>query len=165
MASTIPVPITFSLPEGWHSAPPDEVGAPDAAFVALRPPASNGFTPNITLSGELRGNDIPLTQVADEVVARLEGSVGTVQLGRRKEVGSDESPGLTQAVRMPITLQGTKQDVVQFQVFITMRDTQDTSRKVVLHAVLSSTPDRFEGVISEFQTFLSTIKPDQSPSA
>lgn len=162
MASTIPVPIQFSLPEGWQSAPPDEVNAPDAAFVALRPPASNGFTPNITLSGELRGDDVPLTQVADEVIARLESSVGSVQLGRRKEVGSDDSPGLTQAVRMPITLEGRKQDVVQFQVFITMRDTSDPSRKVVLHAVLSSTPDRFEAVISEFQTFLSTIKPDQA---
>ncbi|GAA5111261.1 hypothetical protein [Haloechinothrix salitolerans] len=162
MASTIPVPIQFSLPEGWQSAPPDEVGAPDAAFVALRPPASNGFTPNITLSGELRGDDVPLAQVADEVIARLESSVGTVQLGRRKEVGSDDSPGLTQAVRMPITLEGRKQDVVQFQVFITMRDTSDASRKVVLHAVLSSTPDRFEAVIGEFQTFLSTIKPDQA---
>ncbi len=162
MASTIPVPIQFSLPEGWQSAPPDEVNAPDAAFVALRPPASNGFTPNITLSGELRGDDVPLTQVADEVIARLESSVGTVQLGRRKEVGSDDSPGLTQALRMPITLEGRKQDVVQFQVFITMRDTSDPSRKVVLHAVLSSTPDRFEAVISEFQTFLSTIKPDQA---
>ncbi len=162
MASTIPVPIQFSLPEGWQSAPPDEVGAPDAAFVALRPPASNGFTPNITLSGELHGDDVPLTQVADEVIARLESSVGSVQLGRRKEVGSDDSPGLTQAVRMPITLEGRKQDVVQFQVFITMRDTSDPSRKVVLHAVLSSTPDRFEAVISEFQTFLSTIKPDQA---
>ncbi|MPZ01049.1 MAG: hypothetical protein GEU97_24410 [Actinophytocola sp.] len=162
MASTIPVPIQFSLPEGWRSAPPDEVGAPDAAFVALRPPASNGFTPNITLSGELRGDDVPLTQVADEVVARLESSVGSVQLGRRNEVGSDDSPGLTQAVRLPITLEGRKQDVVQFQVFITMRDTSDPSRKVVLHAVLSSTPDRFEAVISEFQTFLATIKPDQA---
>ena len=36
MVATIPVPIQFSLPEGWRSVPPDEVNAAEAAFVALR---------------------------------------------------------------------------------------------------------------------------------
>lgn len=162
MATTIPVPIEFSLPEGWVSAPPDEVGTPDAAFVALRPPASSGFTPNITISGEVRSHDASLTQVAGEALDKLQRSFRNVQLGRRKEVGSANNPGLTQAVRMTISLNGRPQDVVQLQVFLSMQDVRDPQRSAVLHIVLSATPDRFDDVIGEFQQFISTIRPDQA---
>ncbi|MET0236676.1 MAG: hypothetical protein ABW224_18650 [Kibdelosporangium sp.] len=162
MATTIPVPIMFSLPDGWISAPPDEVGSPSAAFVALRPPARNGFTPNITISGEIRG-DLPLSRIADEAVANLRRQVGAVKLGRRSEVGSPDNPGLTQAVRMRLTLDGRPQDVAQLQVFLSMQDVSDSRRQAVLHIVLSATPDRFEQVIGEFQQFVSTIRPEVAP--
>ncbi|WP_409469332.1 hypothetical protein [Streptomyces sp. HC307] len=37
MPTALPVPIQFELPEGWRPAPPDEAGAPRAAFVARHP--------------------------------------------------------------------------------------------------------------------------------
>ncbi|MGH3494251.1 MAG: hypothetical protein ACRDRL_20240, partial [Sciscionella sp.] len=98
MASTLPVPIEFSLPQGWQAAPPDEVGAAEAAFVALHPASSKGFTANITISGEVRSDGASLVQVADEAVGRLQRNFGEVALGTRKEAGSGENPGLTQAV-------------------------------------------------------------------
>lgn len=159
MATTIPVPIEFSLPDGWRSVPPDEVGSPNAAFVALRPPAANGFTPNITVSGEIRG-DVPLGQLADEALARMRREIGTVHVGRRKEVGTPDNPGLTQAVRLAITLHGRPQDIVQLQVFLGMQDIRNPPRQAVLHIVLSATPDRFEDVIGEFQRFIATIRPE-----
>jgi hypothetical protein len=157
MATTLPVPIEFSLPDGWISAPPDEVGAPQAAFVALHPASSDGFTANITISGEIRPDDVPLSKVADEVVARLENGLGRVEVGRRNEVDS----GFTQLVRMTVPMQGGPREVVQFQVFLAMDDKSHPNRRAVLEIVLSATPAQFEQVVDDFQQFLKTIRLDE----
>jgi hypothetical protein len=163
VAATIPVPIEFSLPEGWRSVPPDEVGTPEAAFVALHPGSiRNGFTANITLTGEIRGEDEELTAIADEAAERLRaGGAQDVKVGRRNEVGSAANPALTQAVKLTIPLDGRPAELVQFQVFIALRDQKDPSRRAVLHVVLSALlADQFEKVINDFQKFLSTIEPE-----
>ncbi|CAM3802467.1 hypothetical protein KIPE111705_25700 [Kibdelosporangium persicum] len=161
MATTIPVPIEFSLPEGWRAAPPDEVGSPHVAFVALKPPAVNGFVSNITISGEIRP-DVPLGQIADEAIARLRNEVGQIKIGNRGEYGTEQNPGLTQAVRMLINVRGRPVDVAQLQVYIGMEDVRDPRRQAVLHIVLSAEADEFERVITDFQQFLTTVKPDQA---
>lgn len=162
MVATIPVPIEFSLPDGWRSVPPDEVGTPDAAFVALHPSTiQSGFTANITVTGELRGEDEALTEIGNEAVAKLQAAgARDVKLGRRSEVGSAENPGLTQAVKLNIDLKGKPQDIYQFQVFMGMRDQSHPGLRAVLHVVLSALPEQFEQVIGDFQKFLSTIKPE-----
>ncbi|TNC22475.1 DcrB/PsbP domain-containing protein [Amycolatopsis alkalitolerans] len=162
MVATIPVPIQFSLPEGWRSVSPDQVDAPDAAFVALRPPASKGFTPNITISGDLQDAGIPLTQLADEAVERLRRGAPDAELGKRKESGSERGPGLTQAVRMTLRLNGVPEQLLQLQVFLGMRDTRDPSRYAVVEIVLSALAEQFPGVVGEFQQFLSTIRPEEA---
>ncbi|MGH3435530.1 MAG: hypothetical protein ACRDRN_03600 [Sciscionella sp.] len=161
MASTLPVPIEFSLPEGWRSAPPDEVGAGEAAFVALHPASSQGFTANITISGEVRTDGAPLTQVADEALGRLQRNIGEVRLGERKQAGSSENPGLTQAVKMTIEMKGQTQDLVQLQVFLSMADVRDKNRSAVLQFVLTATPQQFQRVAGDFQQFVSTVRPEQ----
>lgn len=160
MAATIPVPIEFSLPEGWRSVPPDEAGAPGAGFVALHPPGSDGFTPNITISGDIHADDVPLTRIADEVVEELRAGAREVQLGRRTEAGSAANPGLTQAVRLSVLLEGRPADIVQFQVFLALQDTRDPHRRAVLHVVLSALPDQFTDVIEDFHQFIATIRPE-----
>jgi len=160
VVATLPVPIEFSLPQGWRSVPPDQVDAGEAAFVALHPPASHGFTANITISGEVREDDESLTQIGDEAVDKLRATGRNVQLGRRNEVGSAESPGLTQAVRMTVDLQGREQEIGQFQVFVVMRDTPDQQRRAVLHVVLTALPDQFDDVFGDFQEFVSSIRPE-----
>lgn len=162
MVATIPVPIQFSLPEGWRSAPPDQVDAGEAAFVALRPPGVKGFTPNITVSGDLQDTNVPLSRLADEAVERLQRGAPDVQLGTRKESGSERGPGLTQAVRMTLLLNNRPEQLVQLQVFLGMRDTREPSRYAVLEIVLSSLAEQFQEVVGDFQQFLSTIRPEEA---
>ncbi|ACU36577.1 hypothetical protein [Actinosynnema mirum] len=160
MATTIPVPIAFALPQGWIAAPPDEVGSPGAAFVALRPPAIDGFTPNISVTGDFETRS--LAELADEAVERLREGVGRLQVGQRTEVGTEESPALTQTLRVQTVLKGKTTELVQSQVLIGMRGGEDPSRVVVLRVILTSTLERFESVVEEFRQFVSTIEPDRA---
>ncbi|GAB3563946.1 hypothetical protein GCM10027445_06970 [Amycolatopsis endophytica] len=162
MVAALPVPIQFSLPEGWQSVPPHEVNADEAAFVALRPPARKGFTPNITISGSLHPSDVELTQLADAAFERLRRGAPDAQLGRRKEAGSATGPGLTQAVRLSLLLDGEPRQVVQLQVFLGIRDTRNASRYAVLQLVLSALAEQFDEVVGDFQKFLSTIRPEEA---
>lgn len=162
VVATIPVPVQFSLPEGWRSVSPHEVDADEAAFVALRPPAVRGFTPNITVSGELHPTDVALTALADEAVERLRQGAPDAEVGRRKEVGSERGPGLTQAVRMTLRLNNRPEQLVQLQVFLGMHDTSDPSRYAVLEIVLSALAEQFQQVVGEFQQFLSSIRPEEA---
>ncbi|NKQ56461.1 hypothetical protein HFP15_26645 [Amycolatopsis sp. K13G38] len=101
-----------------------------------------------------------MTRLADEAVDKLRASGRDVHLGRRNEVGSAASPGLTQAVRMTVDVHGAPREIGQFQVFIAMRDSHDEHRRAVLHVVLTALPDQFDEVFGEFQRFLSTIRPE-----
>ncbi|WAL64244.1 hypothetical protein ORV05_25145 [Amycolatopsis cynarae] len=164
MVTALPVPIQFSLPAGWRSVPPDQVDAGEAAFVALRPPALKGFTPNITISGELHEANVPLTRLADEAVERLRRGAPDVEIGKRKESGSEQVPGLTQAVRMTLLLNNRPEQLVQLQVFLGMHDTRDPSRYAVLQIVLSALAEQYQEVVGDFQQFLSTIRPEEGNS-
>lgn len=159
MATTIPVPVEFELPDGWTPAPPDEVGAPGAAFVALRPPAENGFTANITISGDYPAAEATLEVIADESVQRLEQSSEQVTVTNRTEVGTAEAPGLTQLVRMRPIVEGSALDLVQSQVYISLLDVDNPQQRFVLQLVLTATPGQLDGVIDDFQQFVSTVRP------
>jgi hypothetical protein len=164
VVGTLPVPIEFSLPEGWRSVPPDQVDTPEAAFVALHTGlVGSGFTPNITITGEVVGDDVPLTVIADQAVERLRATdPGEVRLGRRSEVGSAENPGLTQAVKLTTNLRGGLGELVQFQVFLGMADRRQPGRRAVLHIVLTSLLEQFPQVINDFQQFIATIQPESA---
>ncbi|MBK1786810.1 hypothetical protein [Prauserella cavernicola] len=161
MVATIPVPIEFSLPEGWQSVVPSSVSAGGAAFVALHPASRQGFTANITISGEIREVEVELAEIAAEAVERLRQESSSVQVGRRNEVGSTDNPGFTQAVRFAATVAGVPTQIVQLQVFIGMRDLHDDNRRVVLHVVFSGLPEQFARLVEDFQRFLSTIRPEK----
>lgn len=163
MVTTLPVPIEFSLPPGWKSVSPDAIGTPEAAFVALHPEnAQHGFTPNITISGETHENDVTLVELGDKAVETLRAGARDVKLGRRNETGTPEDPGLTQAVKLNVDLQGEPRDVIQFQVFLTMRDRNNPRRRGVFQVVLSSLPEQFQAVIGDFEKFLSSITPESA---
>ncbi|MEU4763131.1 hypothetical protein AB0H12_07735 [Actinosynnema sp. NPDC023794] len=160
MATTLPVPIEFSLPDGWLSAPPDEVGASEAAFVALHPGSIAGFTANITISGEVRADDATLAQIADQAAARLRRDIGAVEVGRRNELES----AYTQVLRLTAPVGDRPVDLVQLQVFLAMADVRDERRRAVLQIALSATPGQFEDLVGDFQAFLKTIRPDEGAS-
>jgi hypothetical protein len=158
MATQLPVRIEFSLPEGWTAAPPDEVGAPNAAFVALHPPAHDGFTTNITISGDYRDDDVELATVAEESVARLTKSVGGVRILTRTAV--DE--GYTQTLEIKSTIEGQSHDLVQCQAYLSMHDIEEPAKRAIIDLVLTTTADRFDEFVKDFQYFVRTVKPSDS---
>lgn len=160
MATTLPVPIEFRLPDGWQPAPPDEVGAPGVAFVALHPASRDDFTANITISGELRPDDASLASIADESVDRLsQGAV--VSVANRTEVGSAEVPGLTQVLNVSTSIAGKARDLVQCQVYLSVQDAEEPARRAIVELVLTATPNQLNTVVGDFQQFVSTVRPPE----
>ncbi|HEV7651716.1 MAG TPA: hypothetical protein VGP26_26480 [Actinophytocola sp.] len=156
MATELPVRIQFTLPDGWQATPPDEAGAPGVAFVALHPGSTNGFTANLTIAGQLRDPRLPMTQIADESVRRLEEFTGVVQVRDRVEVGSAGAPGITQVLDIDI---GVSQRLVQCQVYVSMQDEHDPAKRAVIELVLTCTPEQLDQVFADFQNFVRTVRP------
>ncbi|MER6243490.1 hypothetical protein ACFUEN_14595 [Streptomyces griseorubiginosus] len=159
MATTLPVPIEFQLPDGWRPAPPDEVGAPGAAFVALHSPADAGFTANITIDGEYRPDQVPLLEMADGSVARLRETGASVVLTERSEMGSREAPGLLQKLAVTTTAGGTLRDVVQTQAYLSLLDVADPRNRVVIRLVLTSTVSQHPLLLGDFEDFVRSVQP------
>jgi hypothetical protein len=161
MATVLPVPIEFELPDGWNAAPPDEVGAEGAAFVAVHPDTRRaGFTPNITISGQYRPDRASLAEVADESVSRLEQVSDEVTVTDRTEIDSADAPGLTQLVRIRHAAGGTVRDLAQCQVYLSMADVHDKTRRAVVQLALTATADQLGDVIGDFQRFVATVRPE-----
>ena len=165
MTTTLPVKISFSLPDGWQAAPPDEVGAPGAAFVALHPASiDGGFTANITISGEMRNDGATLSQVADESVPRLE-QAGTVRVLKKADVGTPDIPGLTdppgilQNLVLSTTLRGEPMELCQSQLYLGMEDVNSPAKRAVLEFVLTAKQNQLDEVIDDFRQFLRTVRP------
>jgi hypothetical protein len=159
MATELPVRIEFTLPDGWQATPPDEAGAPGVAFVALHPSSTNGFTANLTIAGQFRDPTLPMTAIADESVRRLSEVAGDVHVRDRVEVGSPDSPGITQVLDIDV---GVSQRLVQCQVYVSMQDVHDRRKRAVIELVLTCTPDQLDNVFADFQNFVRTVRPATS---
>ncbi|SNR28615.1 hypothetical protein SAMN06265360_101238 [Haloechinothrix alba] len=157
MATTLPVPIEFTLPEGWQSAAPDEVGAPGVAFIALHPESRDEFTANITVSGELRTDDALLAGIADEAVAHLE-QTASVELQNRTEVGTPDAPGLTQVLILSTTVGESQLDLALSQVFLSIADAEEPHKRAILQLTLTARTTQFDAVVGDFQQFVRTIR-------
>jgi hypothetical protein len=159
VATTLPVPIEFRLPEGWRPAPPDELGAPGTAFVALHPQPDDGFTANITIDGGLSSDD-SLEELADASVEVLRAGGAEVTVADRSEVGSAQAPGLTQTLTIRAEVNGVSRDLVQSQVYLVFADTEDPAKRAVVRLVLTATAARFTAVLPDFQYFVWSVRPD-----
>ncbi|MEU8568633.1 hypothetical protein AB0C51_09765 [Streptomyces pathocidini] len=158
MATTLPVKIEFSLPEGWQPAPPDEVGAPGVAFVALHPDSRDGFTANITIAGKLREDEADLVAIADESVQRLS-TAATVRVAQRTQVGTPEAPALTQTLRVSTALRERPLELVQSQVYLVMRDVHEPAKRAVIELVLTAKSSQLDEVADDFKEFVRTVRP------
>ncbi|MFE0375385.1 hypothetical protein ACFW1M_07305 [Streptomyces inhibens] len=157
MATTLPVKIEFSLPEGWQPAPPDEVGAPGVAFIALHPGSRDTFTANITIAGQIR-DETDLVTVAHESVERLrEGAAVTV--AKQTQGGTPELPALTQTLRISTTLRGLPVELVQSQVYLLMQDARDPSTHAVIELALTAKQSQLDQVADDFEDFVKSIRP------
>lgn len=170
MATTLPIKISFSLPDGWQAAPPDEVGAPGVAFVALHPASMDGFTANITIAGQMRNDSASMWQIADESVRRLQ-QAGPVEVIKKAEAGTPDAPGLTDApgvvqnLRLSTTLRGEPLELLQSQVYLGMEDVKDPAKRVVIELVLTAKSSQLGQVIEDFKEFIRTVRPaDEDPA-
>ncbi len=164
-AGELPVPIEFSLPDGWRSVRPGEVNADGAAFVALHQASDAEFTPNITIAGEVRDTDVPLTRVADEAVDRLRERATVLDSGGRTEVDDTQhlgKTGLSQGVVLSVSRGGESLRVVQIQTFVGFTDTPEPGRRAVLQFVFSALPDDLDRLTGDFEDFLSGIEVNDS---
>lgn len=164
MPSTLPVPIEFVLPDGWRPAAPDKVEELDVAFVALHPEGDASFTPNITIDGEYRPDTASLAAIADESVERMHHVAETVTLTARKEVGSGRAPGLMQELAFSAAPGGVRCDLVQTQVYLSMLDTEDERKRVVVRLALTATVHQYAPLSADFQDLVRTVRPD-TPAA
>ncbi|WP_260638874.1 hypothetical protein [Streptomyces angustmyceticus] len=157
MATTLPVKIEFSLPEGWQPAPPDEVGAPGVAFIALHPESQDKFTANITIAGKVR-DEADLVTLAHESVQRLrEGA--TVSVATQAQGGTPDIPALTQTLRISTTLRGLPVELVQSQVYLLMHDAHDPSKHAVIELALTAKQSQLDQVADDFEEFVRSIRP------
>lgn len=157
MVTELPVNIEFSLPDGWQAAPPDEVGAPGVAFVAVHPDGeADGFTTNLTVAGEIRDPALPIAAIADDSVRRIESVAESVRVRDRVDLGPDDSPGMTQVLDIEM---GQGKQLVQCQVYLSLDDVHDPRRRAVLELALTCTSEQLDDVLPDFQRFVGTIRP------
>ncbi|WP_295150137.1 hypothetical protein [Saccharopolyspora sp.] len=159
MVTSMPVPLNFRLPDGWTPARPDDVGAPGAAFVALRTASQGpGFTTNITIDGGHRSDEVELPTIADESVQQLADAGSQVSVLKRTEVGDAESPGLTQLLKI-VTMTGDEvQDLTQCQVYLEMPDVHQPQHRAVVRLVLTAPAEEIDGLLPQFQLFVDSVR-------
>ncbi|MET7367405.1 hypothetical protein ABZS61_16425 [Streptomyces sp. NPDC005566] len=160
MTTTLPVPVAFELPDGWRATPPDGVGATGSAFVALHPHPDEGFTANITIDGEFRPDEATLPEIADESVENLRRSAASVEIVERREVGSEDAPGLTQTLAVSAVAGGALRNLVQSQVYLSLLDVADPSKRAVIRLILTVTASQHSAVLEDFRDFVRTVRPD-----
>ncbi|MDV7219506.1 hypothetical protein [Streptomyces prunicolor] len=165
MSTSVPIPIEFDLPEGWRAAPPDEVGAPGASFVAVHLPSDAGFTANITIDGEYRPDTATLPEIADESVAHMSQAVTSVMVTDRRETGSVDAPGFTQTLAFSAIVDGRSRDLVQSQAYLSLLDVDNPHRRVVIRLVLTSTASQHPAVLDDFKDFLRTVRPSDGTTS
>ena len=161
MPTTLPIPIQFDVPQGWRAAPPDEVGAPGAAFVAVHLLSDTGFTPNITVDGEYRPDTTTLSRIADESVGLMSESVTSIRVTDRRETGSADAPGLTQTLAFSVVLAQRSYDLLQSQVYLSLLNVNDPHRRVVIRLMLTSTASRHLALLDDFRSVVRTIRPGE----
>ncbi|WP_329194447.1 MULTISPECIES: hypothetical protein [unclassified Streptomyces] len=165
MPTTLPVPIEFSLPEGWRAAPPDEVGASEVAFIALYPQPDEGFTANITLDGGFLREETTMEELADASVQQVLGAAESVVVATRHDVGSAAAPGLTQRLDVTVVVAGVRRELVQSQVYMALTDATDPHKRALVRSILTATAAQHDDVLPDFQEFLRTVRPDPGPNA
>jgi hypothetical protein len=166
MPGTLPVPLAIELPQGWQSAPPDEVGAPHAAFVALHIPSQGqGFTPNITVTGRTMEGSTSLHRLAEESVQRLRENVGTVDVVKRTEVGTSSAPGLVEApgivqnLRIQATVNQQPMELAQSQFILLLENEQQRNERVEIEVALTAKMHQLKDLLEDFQFFISSLSP------
>lgn len=159
MATELPVRVEFTLPEPWQVVPPDSVGADGAAFVALHHASADGFTANITMSGQLRDPEVDLVWLGDESLARFAANDVETELVSRTEVGTEEYPGLSQVLELDAVVQGEPLRLLQCQGYLSMPDPDHPKKLAVIDVSLTCRASQLDAVFADYQALLRDLRP------
>ncbi|MFD8994785.1 hypothetical protein [Streptomyces abikoensis] len=159
MATTLPVPIEFRLPEGWLPADPERGDAMGVAFAAVHPQPDVGFTANITIDGEYRSDEVTPAELADESVERLREVATSVVVDYRRDAGPTDAPVLVQRLAFSADAGDARHGLVQSQVYLFMPDAADSRKQAVIRLVLTATTAQHDTVLGDFQDFVRTVRP------
>lgn len=159
MPTALPLPIEFELPDAWHGAPPDEVGAPGVAFVALHEGTHHGFTPNITIDGEMPAEGATLEEVADSSVEKTRSFASSVALVERVEGGDDEVRTLRQQLSFTVTVDGERHALLQTQIYLFLADDRDQAHHAVVRLALTAAVAEHDELLEDFFTFARSVTP------
>lgn len=140
--------LTYTPPPGWRPVDPASVGAHDADAVLLHDASRTDFTANITAT-VVPDDGWSIVDIADASVERLRHAFDHVVLLRRLDIDGDSDAG---GVAQVIRLRGAGRDLVQTQVHLPLPG-------IVVHLVLTATPDQLDEVVGDFQRFVATIRP------
>ncbi|MFJ4781659.1 hypothetical protein [Streptomyces sp. NPDC088762] len=164
MPTSLPVPIEFSLPEGWLPARP-ESGDPGVAFAAVHPHPDTGFAANITVDGGFPPDGTTLAALAAESVRRLAAVADSVTVDGYHEFGSAEAPALTQRLAFRALAGETHRDLVQSQVYLSLVDIEEPRKRGVIRLALTATSAQHDHVVGGFQEFLRSVRPGTGKAA
>lgn len=167
--TTLPVPIRFELPgPEWESVPPESRGVTNAAFLAVRRDTGDDYEPTITISGDWRNDPATLEDIADESLVLARSQATDVELLKRREMGTEHAPGITQLIGATITMNGRTFDLRQAQALTGLVDVEDPTRRVVVIYTFTCTYRQFDTYGREFQDFMRTVRvvaDDEAPEA
>ncbi|NYH78419.1 hypothetical protein FHR84_001744 [Actinopolyspora biskrensis] len=166
MATELPIPITFEIPNGWQAADPDRIGAPEAAFVAVHPESQQPHSlASITIDGHVQSEAETLAGTADESVQNVEQLARTVTVTHRSELGTPASPGLGQVLRMSVEINGVERELFQCQIYLALVDVSGPERRAILRLVLTANQQQYTELMDDFQQFVASVAPDESIEA
>lgn len=166
-AERIGVPLGFAVPEGWAPVDPASVGAPGAAFVAVRTgvPEGAGFTPNITVGVDRRDDAPDVDEVADEAIGRLAAAVAELTVAERDRLGDQLAPCVAQVLRVRTTGRPAL-TLVQSQVHLVLALGDSPADRIVVELVCTCTPPQVPAVTGDFQQLVGSfhIREDDAAS-
>lgn len=140
--SDLPVPIEFSLPDGWESIDPTTLDTPGVAFVAVKRDSSARFTSNLTIYGEVRDNDTTLTEIADEASTDGSGQLGGApEVVHRKKEGEGLVAAITQVVEFPAPEGSGVERLHQTQTLVQFPDSHGPNRRGIIMFAATAAPD------------------------
>lgn len=162
MATTLPVPVVFDLPDRWVPADPDAAGAPGAAFVA-RLPGHGRFRPTITIDGHPIAPGQGLSDLAAGSVDTLSRDAEAVEVLDRRDLDQvGDAPGLVQALGITVLIDDSPHDLAQDQVYVVFADRDDDSRRAAVRVVLTVSRDEHDVVLDDFAMFVRSVSLDRS---
>jgi hypothetical protein len=155
----------FRLPEGWLPARPEGFDAVGVAFAAVHPQPDAGFAANITIDGEASPAAVTPADLANESVERLREVAESVEMTHRREVGSADAPALPQRLAFASVIDGTRRDLVQSQVYLSLSDIEDPHKHAVIRLAPIATAAQHDAVLGDFQDFVRTVRPNTEKGA